>query len=175
MGLGLLPTELVNDLSGWNQRTQCFLIGGVICSAAMTVLWLQRRLSGSLQWHDVPPILMILSMQQFEIYAGSPSLSHGALPILLIMLMAIAWTQERIRLRYACVLIINFLSIYTGYGVFVGILTPLLLIIDCCRAVKNRDLRRVTLALPAAGISLVSIRYFFIITGFSWLHQSLGI
>ena len=59
-GIGFFLTWLVNELTDWNQRAQCFTIGLVMLSAAAGALWLKRRLFGRLQWYDVIPVLLIL-------------------------------------------------------------------------------------------------------------------
>ena len=64
----------------------------VMASAAATFLWLKQRLFGSLQWYDAIPVLMILSLKPMEIYFSCPNVSHGPLPLLLLILLCIALT-----------------------------------------------------------------------------------
>src|ERR1700738_904668 len=47
-GLGALFERMVDPLFGWNSRTESFVVGGVIVTAAICALWLRRRLYGDL-------------------------------------------------------------------------------------------------------------------------------
>ena len=158
-GIGFFLTWLVNELTDWNQRAQGFTIGLVMLSAALATLWLKRRLFGSLRWYDLIPVLFILSLRQWEIYASTPNVSHGAMPLLLVILSCLAWTVRNVYLRYGLVLILGFLATYTGFGMFVGMINPLLLAADLWLARERRsrgDLIAASVALLLAILSLAS-------------------
>lgn len=158
-GIGFFLTWLVNELTGWNQRAQCFTIGLVMVAAALATLWLKGRLFGALRWYDLIIVLFVLSLRQWELYAATPNVSHGAMPLLLIVLSCIAWTVGNIYLRYTLVLILGFLATYTGFGMFVGMVNPLLLAADRWQAGRRRsraDTIAADVALLLAVLSLAS-------------------
>ncbi len=160
-GAGFFLIWATNELTGWDQRAQAFMIGVVMVAAAVAALWLKRRLFGSLQWYDAIPVLMILSLKSWEIYFNTPNVSHGALPLLLVILAGIAWTAGNLFLRYTLVVAMNFLALFTGFGVFVGLITPILLIIDCLHAVRGRKWQEFSMAGGALLCSMASIGLYF--------------
>jgi hypothetical protein len=160
-GAGFFLIWLTNGLTGWDQRAQAFMIGIVMVCAAAAALWLKKRLIGPLQWHDAIPVLMILSLKPWEIYFNTPNVSHGALPLLLILLLGISWTVKNPFLRYSLVVVLNFLALFTGFGVFAALVTPILLAFDCRHTVRNRKWRELVVAGAALCCSIASIGCFF--------------
>ncbi|MBN2036251.1 MAG: hypothetical protein JW768_05875 [Chitinispirillaceae bacterium] len=93
-GLGSFLILAINEWTGWDQKIHSIAIGIAMVLAAGAFLLLKWRLFRILQWYDSIPVLMILSTKQWEIFAGTPNISHGALPLLLLLLYCIAWTIE---------------------------------------------------------------------------------
>ncbi|MCI5208913.1 MAG: hypothetical protein D3910_08985 [Candidatus Electrothrix sp. ATG2] len=135
-GVGFFLTEAVANLSGWNTRVESFMIGAVVCLAALTAVFLKFRLAGKMTALDVIIPLCYLSPLQFGLVANTPNVSHGAMPLLLITLFCLCWTIKNITLRYLLCAIINFMTIYTGFGVFLGCITPLLFLSELVIALK---------------------------------------
>jgi hypothetical protein len=79
---------------------------------------------------DVIIPIIFFTPLQYETLFGTANFAHGPLPLLLIVLYCLAWTIRRPLLRYALVLILNFITIYTGFGILLGLLTPPLLAAD---------------------------------------------
>jgi hypothetical protein len=129
-GVGALLEKLAEPLFNWNSRTESFFVGGIIVVAALCALGLKRKLYGRLSYSDVIIPLIFLNPLQYETLFVTANFAHGPLPLLLIILYCLAWTCGHLPLRYGLVLTINFLTIYTGFGIFLGLLTPLLLAID---------------------------------------------
>ena len=161
-GIGFFLTWMVNELTDWNQRAQCFTIGLVMLSAALAALWLKRRLFGSLNWYDLIPVFFILSLGQWELYVSTPNVSHGALPLLLIVLSGLAWTLGNVYLRYGLVLILGFLATYTGFGMFVGMVNLLLLTGDIYQAARQHSRGRLLTASIALALAASSLASFYI-------------
>lgn len=160
-GLGFLLTWFVNWLTDWNQRSQCFAICLVAFASAAAALWLCRRLTGRLRWYDVAVVMIVLSPQQWEVIANTPNVSHGVMPLLLILLCCVGWTITRPVLRYAVVLTLTFLCTYTGFGLFLGIVTPTLIGLDLVQAKRRRDRRALLLCAGALGLAICSLLLFF--------------
>ncbi len=161
-GVGFFLTKIVADLSGWNTRVECFMIGTVICLAALTALALKWRLTGNISAFDIAIPLLYLSPLQFELFANTPNVSHGAMPLLLITLFCLCWTIENTMLRYAFCAAINFMTIYTGFGMFLGCITPFLFLSEIILAFKRNDQARKTAAIFFFFISVASMLSFFI-------------
>ncbi len=161
-GVGFFLTKMTADLSGWNTRVECFMIGTVICLAALTALALKWRLVGNISAFDIAIPLLYLSPLQFELFANTPNVSHGAMPLLLITLFCLCWTIENIVIRYALCAAINFMTIYTGFGVFLGCITPFLFLSEIILAFKRNDQTIKTAAIFFFFVSVASILSFFI-------------
>lgn len=161
-GVGFFLTKLVADLSGWNTRVECFMIGTVICLAASTALALKWRLAGNISAFDIAIPLLYLSPLQFELFANTPNVSHGAMPLLLITLFCLCWTIQNIVLRYALCAAINFMTIYTGFGVFLGCITPSLFLSEIILAFRTGDQKRKTASVLFFFVSIASMLSFFI-------------
>lgn len=161
-GLGALLGWLVEPLFHWNSRTESFLIGGIIVFAALCAMELKRRLYGRLSYSDVIIPIIFLTPLQYETLFVTANLAHGPLPLLLIMLYCLAWTCRPLLLRYALILLINFLTIYTGFGLFLGLLTPLLLAVDYWVNLRNKEKGSLRPWLIALLLSLASFASFFV-------------
>jgi hypothetical protein len=129
-GAGALLQRLIEPLFQWNSRTESFVVGGVITIAAICALWLKRKLYGEISYSDVIIPIVFFSTLQFETLFITANFAHGPLPLLFILLYCLAWTCRSLPARYSLVLIINFLTIYTGFGMLLGVLTPFFFAID---------------------------------------------
>ena len=161
-GAGFFLTNLVADLSGWNTRVECFMIGTVICLAALTAVFLKRRLAGNINIFDIAIPLLYLSPLQFGLFANTPNVSHGAMPLLLVTLFCFCWLIENIPLRYTVCAIINFMTIYTGFGLFIGCITPILFLSEIIFSVRKADTKRIALSAFFFLVSVLSFLSFFI-------------
>src|SRR5579863_5195745 len=129
-GLGALFAKLVDPLFDWNSRTESFIVGGVVVIATVCALWLKTRLFGRLSVFDVAIPAIFFTRGQWETLILTPNFAHGSFPLLLLVLYCLAWTVQRPIVRYPLILFINFVTIYTGFGLLLGILTPFLLVLD---------------------------------------------
>jgi hypothetical protein len=129
-GLGGLFEKMVDPLFGWNSRTESFVVGGVIVVAALCAMWLRRRIYGNFSLFDIviPAILFIPG--QWATWFSVVNFAHGPFPLLLILLYCLAWSSNTPDVKYPLILFINFVTIYTGFGLFIGVLTPILLALD---------------------------------------------
>jgi hypothetical protein len=75
--------------------------------------------------------------------------------VLLVVLYCLAWTWRNERFKYALITGLNFVTLYTGFGFFLGLLTPPLLL------AKYREKRGVYL-LVCLAVSIVSLASFFV-------------
>ena len=159
-GLGAFVGLLVGRLSHWNTRAEAFSIGIIVVIASLCALWLKKRLFGSLAYSDVIIPMLFFTRVQWETFLGTTNPAHGSLPLLLIVLSGLAWTCSRDILKYPLILIFNFLTIYTGFGLFLGFVTPGLLALDAYQTGQS-DNRTPWHVVAACVVSLVSIASFF--------------
>ena len=154
-GLGGLLAALVEPWFRWNSRTEAFLVTGIVVVAGLCVLLLKYRLFGALTWTDVTIPMLVFTPAQWESDWNTVNLAHGILPVLLVVLYCLAWTWGNERYKYALITGLNFVTLYTGFGFFIGLLTPPLL------ATKYRENRRRSL-LVCLAVSIVSLASFFV-------------
>lgn len=161
LGLGALFEKVIEPAFRWNSRTESFVIGAVVVAAALCALFLKKRLYGQFSFSDVLIPAVFFIPGQFETLFVTANFAHGPLPVLLVLLYCLAWTCPPALLRYVLVLIINFVTIYTGFGLFVGVITPILLILD--RRASTEEVRSSRLLFAVAvGVSILSLVSFFV-------------
>ncbi len=161
-GAGALLAWLVEPAFRWNSRVESFVVGGVIAVAAVCALWLKKKLYGRLSYSDVIIPLIFFSTLQYETLFITANFAHGPLPLLFLVIYCVAWACNTERIRYPLVLAINFLTIYTGFGVLLGLITPIILALDIWLNLPNRTREGTLLRAGAMLIALLSFASFFI-------------
>jgi hypothetical protein len=150
-GVGMLLSSIIAPLTRWNMRAESFAIGVILTLALLVCLAMKARAFGGLAWYDliVLPSLFLTS-RQYEIWSLTVNSSHSAIPLLLLMIYCLGWTLRKGPGRTALILCINFLSIFTGFGFFLGLVTPVAFAI-------TRNFRAVVVCL--ASLALFFVRY----------------
>jgi hypothetical protein len=177
-GLGSIVIQIVAGLTAWNSRADAFTVGAIIASAMLAAFYLKRRLFGELTLADAIIPLIFLTIAQYESLVITPNPAHGALPLLLVLSSALAWGLQPALARYTAIIILNFLLIFTGFGLFMGLITPALLALDAFQQARTDRGNAwvpplVALALALMSIYLFTIGYVFqpAITCFEFPHQ----
>ncbi len=138
-GAGMVVTEALAKLSGWNARWDAFGVSFLVMGAAALGLLVARRcgVRAGVAWVAVP--LVFLNVRQYESYIGTAILGHGAMPVFLLMGYCLAWfiPDRAWRLGTLCTLV--FLLIFTGFGLFTGLIAPLVLMVELLQAMKAKD------------------------------------
>jgi len=160
-GIGALLQWLVEPLFQWNSRTESFVVGGVIVVAALLAVWLKKRLYGQISYSDVIIPLIFLNPLQFETLFVTANFAHGPMPLMLLVLYCLAWTCHNLPLRYGLVLLLNFLAIYTGFGIFLGLLTPILFALEYWLTLRHAQYGKIYFSV-ATIVSVASFSTFFI-------------
>jgi hypothetical protein len=156
-GLGGILSKLLEPSLHWNSRYEAFVIAGILCLACSMALWLKQRLFGEIIYADIAIPLLFLTPIQYQVLLESPNLSHGPLPLLLVVLYCLAWTIKADGRKYFAVLTINFLLTYTGFGLFMGFFTPVFVAVYCW---TRRQWSLLTVA--ALTVSIASLASFFV-------------
>ncbi len=154
-GLGGVAMKLLEPSIQWDSRYEAFGIGAILVLVAVLALYLKIRLFGPVDYTDVIIPALFLTPAQFEVVIGATNPGWSAIPIALIMFYCLSWTIRSNPWKYVCVLLVNFFLIYTGYGIFVGILTPGLIAIDYWKT-------RQPLSIVGFFIAILSLISFFV-------------
>ncbi|HUB82363.1 MAG TPA: hypothetical protein VMB03_26380 [Bryobacteraceae bacterium] len=160
-GVGGILAALVEPWFRWNSRTEAFLVTAIVVLAGLCLLVLKYRLLGPLTWTDTAIPLLMFTPAQWESDWNTVNLAHGVLPVLLVVVYCIAWTWRKERAKYVSITAINFLTLYTGFGFFLGLITPALLAAKFRQARKAGQGNRGIL-LACFGLSILSLASFFI-------------
>lgn len=136
-GIGFVLDSILAGFTHWNSRSEAFFIVGVMAVAMLLALYLKKQLFGGFQFTDVIIPFLFLTRAQYEMLVGPSNPSHGAFPVLLTALICFAWIQSNPIRRYSLVLLINFLLVYTGFGILMGLITPALLTFDCYQSIRS--------------------------------------
>lgn len=158
-GLGAFVNKFVAELTGWDTRAEALVIGALVFAAMLAALYLKARVVGPVAFADVAIPLLFMSPVLLGLYVIVPNPSHGALPLLLSVLYCLAWTLPG-RAAYAAVVGVNFLLVFTGFGFFMGVITPAALALEVYRSAREGG--RWLAALAALAASLLSLALFFV-------------
>jgi len=161
-GLGALLQKLIEPRFHWNGRYEAFFIGTIIVSAAVLALLLKVRLYGAIDYSDVIIPLLFLTPVQYETLVITPNPAHGSLPSLLTIVYCFCWLVRPYHWKYICVLLLNFVLIYTGFGVFIGLVTPALLALDYYASGRHLAPKYQWGSAAALTVSIASLASFFV-------------
>lgn len=152
-GIGLVLDKFVLQSTHWSTRAEALFMVAALFAAALVALRLKQKLFGSLQYSDLVIPCLFLTFAQIEILIGEENPSYSAIPELLIALYCLAWMLPKPMPRYAAVVALNFLLIYTGFGFFMGVVTVGVLLFDLRRAFRTES---VSPGFPAVALALAS-------------------
>src|SRR5262249_2494026 len=155
-GVGALFSFVLGTWSHWNSQTELVGAGVVVVLAAGLALYLKVRLYGPITYFDTTIPLVILTPSQLESFASYINPAHGPFTVLLVILYCLTWTFKSAQWRYTFVVLTAFVTTYTGFGLFIGLMTPVLLAIDWYVNSRSR------LTLAALVISIISLSSFFV-------------
>ena len=158
-GLGNLISAVLYPATSWNGRTDAVVSAVAMGLAALSALWLVKRVCGTLRPWDVVVPFLFLTTANAESYVVAPNSAHGPIPALLLIAYALALTVQSHSKRCVLLVVLNFFAVNTGFTLLLGGITPvLLLLFACAPGLSTRDR-----AAYAAGIvaSLSTLALFF--------------
>jgi hypothetical protein len=166
-GIGLVLTRAMANVDGWDSRWDAFAASLLLIASAALGIRLALCFGipvRSLSLAAVP--LLFMSVHQYEAFAGATNLSYGAVPIFLFMALCLCWFLRGSLPRLLAIGSLTFLLIFSGFGLFVGVLVPLLLLAEAVQAWRAREGTRAlaaaaALALTGAGWILFARGYRF--------------
>lgn len=139
-GIGFVLTSILAQIGSWNSRWDAFGVSFVLMAAAGLGLLLVRKCGAHGYGLIVIP-LFFFNIRQYEIFVGAANISHGAMPIFLFMALSLAWFIQSIGRRLIALCFLTFLLIFTGFGLFVGLLAPLVLIVQAIHHFQRKEKR----------------------------------
>jgi hypothetical protein len=151
-GVGLLVDSLLYPRTSWNTRAESFFIAGCVVFAMLLAVLLKYRLSGKLTYSDIAIPLIFLTLAQYETFIGTPNAAYSGIPLLLILLYCHALLSRGYRIRYLFCLFLNFLLVYTGFGLFMGVVTLGVFALECYRSTRPGS--EAPLWAPLAGLAI---------------------
>ena len=150
MGVGFFLIQLLAKWTHWNTRADAFAILALIFLAMLLAFVLKKRIFGSFSPWDALIPAVFLTAAQYEIFIGTPDESAAAMPLLLLVLLCLAWTIDRLAVRLPLVLALNFGLIFTGYGFLIAPVTIAVFAVELYHAVRDHSRS----AMVAAGIGI---------------------
>jgi hypothetical protein len=115
-GLGGFICWFLYWATGWNVRAEVWAEVIVLALATAVAIALAVRLRGRLAWSDAAFPLLLLSLVHWETMTLVTMLAYGILPLLLILLLACAWTAKNFVMRVTWVGILGGLCFFSSYG-----------------------------------------------------------
>lgn len=178
MGVGALISNALMEMSGWNTRWNAFAVAiTMIFSAGMGVALCIK--AGCRAWLSMLFCAVVfLNLRQYEALVGAVNLSHGALPEAILLLICLCWWIRGAFLRAVCIGVLTWIMIFTGFGLFAGLVIPTVLLIEAWVEWRqgHRDslpMHLMALLIIASGWSLFAWGYKFqpAVAGFHFPHE----
>jgi hypothetical protein len=157
MGIGLPLMAFVEQATRWNAVAIAYLSAVVTAMAAVLAVHLEYRVSRSLGWTDLVIPLLVLNTSQWQVFVAIPNTSHGPLPLLLVIAFCTVLTARPGVARMLGLVALDVLSLYTGFGLWLGVIAPLVFLLELRAAGRARRM----LALGALLASLAALGAFF--------------
>lgn len=152
-GAGFLVTRVLAEASDWNSRWDAFGVSWVLIAATAAGLALAWRCGARTGTALVAVPLLYLNIRQYEQFAGPSNISHGAMPLLLLTLYALAWFVKTRGMRLGLLAGLTFLAIFTGFGFYVGAISLALFALEGVQRAREKDWR----GAAYAGLALVAV------------------
>jgi len=171
-GLGGVIEWYLYRATGWNVCADAWAAVVVLAMASAAAIALAARLRGRLSWSDAAFPLLILNPIHWETMILTPMLAHSILPLLLIFLLAYAWTLTGAATGILAVGVFSTLVLFTGYSVCCAPVTiglALLLWLRPAREDAERNRRQAGLVLFFLGGAVMVFAH-----GYHWSHEAPG-
>jgi len=127
-GLGGVFLKFFSEWTSWSQFSLVYFLLALLFFAGVVALRYKKFLTGRWHFSDLLIPLFFFSMLLLGTFIGPVNPAHGVFPLILLMLVFPILAIDQIALRYACLLTVNFLLVFTGFGLFAGFAVPLLIL-----------------------------------------------
>lgn len=128
-GIGFVLTKYIDEISDWDTLWISNTIGVLVVLSMSIYLVLKKKLFGKICLYDLVIVLIMLTPTQYGIFANTPNLSHGSMPIFIISLFCLSLFINSVSIKVTTLSILNFLIIYSGFGLLFGLITPIIFVL----------------------------------------------
>jgi hypothetical protein len=152
-GVGSVLMRAMAMVSGWDSRWDALAASILMIGAAGLGILLARRFGiprHSLVLAGVP--LLYLNVHQYESFVGAVNLSYASVPMLLFTAYCLSWFMGDQVWRLLAIAVLSVLLIFTGFGLFVGFISPPLVAIEAVQAWRARDRAHAAMAFASFAI-----------------------
>lgn len=156
-GLGLLITAALAHTSDWNTRWDSF---AVLCCIVLSAILAARLCvyAGYSQGVSLAvAALLFFNLRQYEIFVGTPNISHGALPVALLLTTCLVFYLKDAWTRAVLLAVLTFLLIFTGFGLFAGIVIPAVVLAEGATRFVHRE-----------KVEVLPVIFLLVTTGLAW-------
>ncbi|MFT3781472.1 MAG: hypothetical protein QM790_05590 [Nibricoccus sp.] len=160
-GVGFAVIELLAKAGAWDSRWDAFSVSWTLIAAAVVALVLFRKFGARSLVAFLAVPLLYFNIRQWEQFAGASNISHGAMPMLLVTLYALVWLIEKRPLRWLLLAVLSFCAIFTGFALYVGVISLGLLALESRTLFKGGQKRDAWLCVSALVFVLCSWALFF--------------
>lgn len=157
-GIGFILTKCIDCFSGMNVRYISFAITFLMFTTSVCYFYLKKQLFGKVTAFDCIIFLIILIPTQ--LFMHTPNISHGAMPSLLLSLYCLSFLFKNYALRSACLILINFNMIFSGFGLFIGALTPIIFLGEWYFLYRSKLVKAQFVAICSLLLSIFSFYLF---------------
>ena len=158
-GLGQWIIALTAWASDWNVRAEEFVSAFIVLLAAVVGLAIPRSLRGRWAASDCLIPILLLTVSMVAVVTEAPNLSHGPLPLLLVMICAYFTQVEDERTRVTGIAVTAAICAQSGFAWFMAIIAVPLLLVLLFGAVRSG--RRSIHHVLGVAMVLVSLSVFF--------------
>lgn len=157
-GIGFILTKCIDYFSSMDIRYISFTITLLIFLTSISYFYLKKRLIGRSTIFDSIIFLIILAPTQ--LFMHTANISHGAMPSLLLSLYTLSFLLKNYTLRSVLLVVINFNMIFSGFGIFIGVLTPIIFLGEWYFFYRKKSIKSQLISATALLFSLLSFYLF---------------
>ncbi len=162
MGIAHVFSVILGNFTGWDIKVETYATVACFMISSVLALFLKYKISGKLNYLDALLVLLIMNFAQGEIFVAHSNFYMGPVPQLLILVFSLCWFVNSPWLRWGILSFLNFIILHTGYGMFLGFLTPILALMSFIYFHKiSVDRRSKLAALMGLGLSILSLVVFY--------------
>lgn len=143
--------------SGWDSRTEALAVGGCFVVACGLAFALKRALTGRWSYFDVGIALVFLTIGNVEAYVGTVNPAHGPVTVVLVLAIVLVRAALRGAARTVSTVVLDFLVVFTGFGLLFGPIVSLLLVLDLIAALRSRTAVAIHAAAFAASLAVLAL------------------
>lgn len=158
-GLGGLINWVVYTGTGWDVRAEAWTAVVILALAALAAVALAVRLRGRLAWTDAAFPLLLLAPVNWETMLLTPNISHGILPLLLTLALALAWTAPDRPAKPVLLAGLGFLALFTGFAACAFLVSLGLAVVRLARLPADEPAYRRWRWLVPAGFGLALLLF----------------